>query len=102
MYLSEATPGGRDSGAPFWNHANVIERGEHGVPGVTPSRFVILGELDKGRRGIPALLLSLSEARDGGRDSGAPFWTHEKVIERGKHGVPGVTPSRFVILGGFM
>jgi hypothetical protein len=29
----EATPGGRDSGAPFWSHENVIERGKHGVPG---------------------------------------------------------------------
>ncbi len=36
MYLSEATPGGRDFGAPFWNHENVIKRGEHGMPGVTP------------------------------------------------------------------
>jgi hypothetical protein len=46
--------------------------------------------------------LSLSEATDGGRDSGAPFWSHENVIERGKHGVPGVTPSRFVILKEFL
>jgi hypothetical protein len=44
MSLSEATPGGRVFGAPFWNHENVIERGKHGVPGVTPSRFVILKE----------------------------------------------------------
>jgi hypothetical protein len=35
--LSEATPGGRDSGAPCWSDANVIKSGKHGVPGVAPS-----------------------------------------------------------------
>jgi hypothetical protein len=35
MYLSEATDGGRDSGAPFWNHENLSERTKPGVPGVT-------------------------------------------------------------------
>ncbi len=47
---------------------------------------------------MPALSISLSVATDGGRVFGAPFWNHENLIEQGKHGVPGVTPSRFVIL----
>jgi hypothetical protein len=33
--------------------------------------------------GIPALSMYLSEATHGGRDSGAPFWNHENVIENG-------------------
>jgi hypothetical protein len=57
-----------------------------------PFGFVILGDLGKNKRGVPALSMYLSEATPGGRDSGAPFWNHENVIKRGEPGVPGVTP----------
>jgi hypothetical protein len=93
--------GGRVAGAPCWSHENARKRTEPGVPGVTPSRFVILRELGKSKRGLPALSMSLSEATPGGRDSGAPFWNYANLSERTEPGVPGVTPSRFVILGEF-
>jgi hypothetical protein len=62
---------------------------------LTPIRFVILGGLDKGRRGIPALSMYLSEATPGGRVSGAPCWNYANLSERTEPGVPGVTPIRF-------
>jgi hypothetical protein len=101
--LAEATPGGRVFGAPFRNHANRIKRAEPGAPGVTPFQIPdFRGNLRKCKRGMPAPSISLAEATPGGRVFGAPFWNHENVIERGKHGVPGITPSRFVILRDFL
>jgi hypothetical protein len=44
---------------------------------------------------MPALSVSLSEATHGGRDSGAPCWSHADVIMPLVHGAPDMGPVSF-------